>query len=211
MMLRSATDAKPRDLCAQFSTSGVAVVEYYLTPEDLARMDAAFPSLGAKTAGARADAFSAEARDTHTALLDLASRLLQGEARLSRLQAFDKSPAANWFVPWHQDRAEDGRERDVALLERTVALRIHLDDCDETNGPLEVVPGSHVHGRLEAAAIANIVATAPTQLCLTVRGDIVAMRPLLLHRSQRAQRPAARRVVHIEFAAISPRESALHS
>jgi hypothetical protein len=192
----------PRALTDQFAHAGVAVVEYALTPADLAAIDASFPNLSARTAGARANAFAPDARGwlaTHTGLLELASRLLEAPAQLTRLQAFDKSPAANWFVPWHQDRAEDGRERDVATLECTVALRVHLDDCDENNGPLDVVPGSHRHGRLDANAIAAMVATMPSRLCLAVRGDIVAMRPLLLHRSQRARVPAARRVVHLEF------------
>jgi ectoine hydroxylase-related dioxygenase (phytanoyl-CoA dioxygenase family) len=189
---------------AQFASAGVAVIEYALTAADLAAMDAAFPTLGARTAGARADMFTPAARGnlaTHSGLLEIASRLLGAPAHLTRLQAFDKSPAANWFVPWHQDRAEDGRERDVTVLERTVALRVHLDDCDESNGPLEVVLGSHGHGRLAADAIASMVAQCPTRLCLAIRGDIVALRPLLLHRSQRARVPATRRVIHMEFAA----------
>jgi ectoine hydroxylase-related dioxygenase (phytanoyl-CoA dioxygenase family) len=207
-MFRATSDPQRDDLSDLFSANGIAVVEYYLSRADLAHMDTIFPSLGLKGAGARANAFSSDAQSwfaTHAGLLDLASRLLKGEARLSRLQAFDKSPTANWFVPWHQDRAEDGREREIAHLERTVALRIHLDDCEENNGPLEVVPRSHLLGRLDAAAIAKLVAEAPSQLCLAVRGDIVALRPLLLHRSQRAQRPSARRVVHIEFSAVAPR------
>jgi Phytanoyl-CoA dioxygenase (PhyH) len=189
-------------LADQFASTGVAVIEYALTLDDLFAMDASFPVLGARAAGARADAFAPEARGwfaTHASLLDLAGRLLGAPGQLTRLQAFDKSPAANWFVPWHQDRAEDGRERDATTLGHTVALRVHLDDCDENSGPLEVVPGSHRHGRLDANAIAAMVATMPSRLCLAVRGDIVAIRPLLLHRSQRARVPAARRVVHMEF------------
>jgi ectoine hydroxylase-related dioxygenase (phytanoyl-CoA dioxygenase family) len=204
-MRPNAAAAARSNYAAQFAHAGVAVVEYALTSADLVAMDAMFPKLGARTAGARADAFTPEARGffaAHAGLLELAGRLLDAPAELTRLQAFDKSPAANWFVPWHQDRAEDGRERDVGVLERTIALRVHLDDCDESNGPLEVVPGSHVHGRLEAGAVATLVAAIPSRLCLAVRGDIVAMRPLLLHRSQRARVPAARRVVHMEFAAL---------
>lgn len=188
----------------QFAAGGIAVVEYAMSERDLLAMDASFPRLPDRSGGARAGAFSPEAQGwfaTHAGLLDLAGRLLEAPAQLTRLQAFDKMAGANWFVPWHQDRAEDGRERPVGLLERTVALRIHLDDCDESNGPLEVVPGSHVHGRLAADAIAALVATSPSRLCLAVRGDIVALRPLLLHRSQRARIPAARRVVHVEFRA----------
>jgi ectoine hydroxylase-related dioxygenase (phytanoyl-CoA dioxygenase family) len=185
-----------------FAGQGVAIFEHVLTPDDLNTMDAAFPDLAPRAAGARGDAFPAQVRAwfaAHDGLLELARQLLQKPARLSRLQAFDKSAGANWFVPWHQDRAEDGQERGVEQLERTVALRIHLDDCDENNGPLEVIPGSHSAGRLDAAAIAAWSAATSPVLCLVVRGDIVAMRPLLIHRSQRARMPAARRVLHLEF------------
>jgi ectoine hydroxylase-related dioxygenase (phytanoyl-CoA dioxygenase family) len=189
---------------SQFAEQGVAIFEYVLTADDLRGMDAAFPELAPRTAGARLAAFSPDVQAwlaAHDGLQELASRLLQAPGRLSRIQAFDKSPSANWFVPWHQDRAEDGHERSVAQLEGTVALRVHLDDCDENNGPLEVIPGSHTAGRLDADAIAAQTAVAPSMLCLTVRGDILAMRPLLIHRSQRARAPAARRVLHLEYAA----------
>jgi Phytanoyl-CoA dioxygenase (PhyH) len=195
---------------ADFAARGVAMFEYVLTDADLAAMDAAFPVLPDRTAGARGEAFQPAFRDWlagHTGLIELAGRLLGAPARLSRMQVFNKSGAANWFVPWHQDRAEDGQDRPVAALERTVALRIHLDDCDENCGPLEVVPGSHVHGRLEAGAISDHVAAASPLLCLAVRGDILAMRPLLIHRSQRAKVPAARRVIHVEFSSTAARYS----
>jgi ectoine hydroxylase-related dioxygenase (phytanoyl-CoA dioxygenase family) len=189
-------------LTGQFAERGIAIVEYALTPDDLATMDAMFPDLAPRSGGARSGAFSPEAQAwlrAHDGLSELASRLLQAPSRLSRIQAFDKSAGANWFVPWHQDRAEDGRERSVAQLDRTVALRIHLDDCDENNGPLEVIPGSHMAGRLNAEAIAAATVAAASMLCLAARGDIVALRPLLIHRSQRARIPAARRVIHLEF------------
>jgi Phytanoyl-CoA dioxygenase (PhyH) len=188
-----------------FNMRGVAIIEHALTVSDLAAMDAAFPQLGPRIAGGRKDVFSVEAQgwfSNHAGLNDVASRLLRTPLRLSRMQAFDKSAGANWFVPWHQDRAEDGRERPVAILEQTVALRIHLDDCDESNGPLEVIAGSHQDARLDMSAIADIVAAKPPLLCLAKRGDILAMRPLIIHRSQRAQKPAARRVIHLEYTAV---------
>jgi ectoine hydroxylase-related dioxygenase (phytanoyl-CoA dioxygenase family) len=200
----SATNSATRTtmLVSPFTDLGVAVVEHASTPADLTYLDAVFPRLPPRAAGARASDFSQAAQDwlgTHEGLLDLGRRLTGASMRLSRLQAFNKSSSANWFVPWHQDRAEDGRDREIAILERTVALRIHLDDCCEDDGPLEVVPGSHRQGRLEAAAIAEQVAGTSPLMCLAARGDIVAIRPLLLHRSQRAQKPTARRVIHIEY------------
>jgi Phytanoyl-CoA dioxygenase (PhyH) len=188
-----------------FAERGIAIFEYVLTPSDIAVIDAAFPALGPRIPGARSAAFTAEMRHwfaTHASLLELSGRLLGAPAHLARVQAFDKSATANWFVPWHQDRAEDGHERSLEVLEHTVALRIHLDACDENNGPLEVIPGSHRHGRLDADAIAGKVTETASLLCLTARGDIVAMRPLLIHRSQRAKTPSARRVVHLEYTGV---------
>jgi Phytanoyl-CoA dioxygenase (PhyH) len=190
-----------------FSNRGIAIYEYALTPADIATMERAFPQLGQRTAGARANAFTPQDQDwfaSHGGLPELASRLIGSQVSLTRIQAFDKSAGANWFVPWHQDRAEDGRERPVEELERTVALRIHLDDCNEDNGPLEVLPGSHTHGRLDASAIARLSAHTPSLVCLANRGDIVTISPLIVHRSQRARRPAARRVIHLEYTATKP-------
>ena len=189
----------------QFTDSGIAIVEDALALVDLKTLSTLFPTLAPRMAGARAAGFSTELRtwlSTHEGLSALACDLLQVRVQLSRLQAIDKSATANWFVPWHQDRSEDGRERSVAKLQQTVALRIHLDDSNEDNGPLEVIPGSHTHGRLTADEIARLVAQTPSQLCLAARGDIVAVRPLLIHRSQRARIPAARRVIHLEYTAL---------
>ncbi len=200
-----ATTGKSLSSGLDFSKSGVVLITAPLAPQDLAQIEAFFPDLRPRKAGARAEDFTAGARAWfagHVGLRALASELAHKPLRLSRLQAFDKSPDANWFVPWHQDRAEDGRERPVEVLEDTVTLRIHLDDCGEDNGPIEVILASHEVGRLEAGAIVKVIAGAEPIACLAARGDIVAMRPLLLHRSKRASKPAARRVIHIEWSAL---------
>jgi hypothetical protein len=189
-----------------FAGAGFATIRGALLDADIAEMESAFPNLPARTAGARAEAFSPQAQTwfaEHEGLRELARRLLRAPARLSRMQAFDKSVGSNWFVPWHQDRAENGEDRSIAALERTTALRIHLDDCGADNGPLVVIPGSHLNGRLDAAAIAAMTAKAEPRHCWARRGDIVAMRPLLVHCSQRARKPAARRVIHLEYSAES--------
>ncbi len=198
------------DLTQRFTDIGVAIVEYALLPEDLARMDAGFPELAAGSPGARTADFDTDFLAwlaDHAALRDLANRLGRTPMTFARALALDKSPAANWFVPWHQDRAVDGIDRSSRILERMIALRIHLDACDENNGPLEVVPGSHTLGRLTGGAIAALTAECDPLLCLAVRGDIVALRPLLVHRSQRARQPVARRVLHLEFIAHAALQS----
>jgi ectoine hydroxylase-related dioxygenase (phytanoyl-CoA dioxygenase family) len=82
-----------------------------------------------------------------------------------------------------------------------VALRIHLDDADEAHGALRVIPGSHRAGRLSPDQVNEWVAGTAAE-CVHVRvGDVMLMRPLLLHASSPCQVPGHRRVVHIEYSA----------
>jgi ectoine hydroxylase-related dioxygenase (phytanoyl-CoA dioxygenase family) len=138
-----------------------------------------------------------------------------------RALLFDKTPAANWKVVWHQDLTIAVRARAHApgwgpwsekggvahvqppaeLLERMLAVRIHLDDCGADNGPVRVLPGSHRFGRLSDEAIDGWRARATAVDCLADRGAILAFRPLILHASSAARSASHRRVVHLEFAA----------
>lgn len=135
---------------------------------------------------------------------------------------FDKNPEANWKVPWHQDLSIAVQKRvDVegfgswsmkagvqhvqppaALLENMLAVRLHLDDCDETNGPVRVIPGTHKYGRIPESEIQSY-AERSIQDCLVPTGGVLLMRPLLLHASSPSQSPKHRRVIHIEYAAQS--------
>jgi hypothetical protein len=135
---------------------------------------------------------------------------------------FDKTPETNWGVAWHQDltialrnRAEhpgfgpwstkDGVphvQPPVALLEQMLTVRLHLDDADESNGALRVIPGSHRHGRLSAAQIQELRDQQGEHLCAVCAGDALLMRPLLLHASSRSTSDRHRRVLHIEYAAF---------
>ncbi len=134
---------------------------------------------------------------------------------------FDKVESANWKVPWHQDLSIAVRERrDVEgfgawtrkegvvhahapteLLERMVTLRLHLDDCDETNGPVRVLPGTHHVGKLTAEQIQTRRTEIAEVACVVPAGGVLVMRPLLLHASSPAQSPRHRRVVHLEYTA----------
>jgi ectoine hydroxylase-related dioxygenase (phytanoyl-CoA dioxygenase family) len=184
---------------AQFAEIGVAVIEHALTDADLQHMELAFNGApGRRQADLPAPLVGWLA--AHSTLRTLATELAGTDVRLFRVLAFDKRPEANWFVPWHQDRADETGERAEADLRRIVTLRIHLDDCTEDDGPIEVLPGSHVHGRLDRTRIAEVAGSGDALLCLAARGDILAMRPLLVHRSQRARQPKQRRVLHLEFA-----------
>ena len=133
---------------------------------------------------------------------------------------FDKTPAANWKVIWHQDltiavraRAETPgfgpwSEKDgvvhvqppAALFDRMLAVRVHLDDCGPENGPVRVLEGSHAEGRLSNARVEAWRALSTPVDCVAKRGAILAFRPLILHASSPARVPAHRRVLHFEFA-----------
>ena len=155
---------------------------------------------------------------SHPAVAQLARdpRLLRiaGGAIPYRATLFDKSRASNWLVAWHQDTAIPLASRFEAeewgpwsikagisyahapawALEKIVALRLHLDPSTADNGPLLVIPGSHRRGVFRPGGEDKHVA------CVCGRGDVLAMRPLLLHSSQKAASPEPRRVLHIEYA-----------
>jgi ectoine hydroxylase-related dioxygenase (phytanoyl-CoA dioxygenase family) len=79
-----------------------------------------------------------------------------------------------------------------------VTLRIHLDDCGAESGPLEVVPRSHLAGRIPEASISDLIRGA--KVCAARAGDVLAFKPLLLHASASAKNVGHRRVLQIEFA-----------
>lgn len=131
---------------------------------------------------------------------------------------FDKTPGANWLVAWHQDLTICVQARHdvtgygpwsvkhgvphvqppVSLLEQMLTLRLHLDETLGSNGALKVVPGSHLRGRMLAEQIDSL--KSHEFICEAAPGDVLRMRPLLLHASSKAESPAHRRVVHLEFA-----------
>jgi hypothetical protein len=106
-------------------------------------------------------------------------------------------------------RALDAEGRDTprscagGLLARMVTIRLHLDDCGPGNGPLRVLPGSHLRGRLAPAEI-NAWAARASEVavdCVVPSGGAVVMRPLLLHCSAATTAECHRRVIHLEYAA----------
>jgi ectoine hydroxylase-related dioxygenase (phytanoyl-CoA dioxygenase family) len=133
---------------------------------------------------------------------------------------FDKVPGANWKVPWHQDVTIAVRSRvesdgfgpwsvkagvlhvqpPVWVLESMISVRFHLDPCNETNGALRIVPGSHQLGRIPEGAISEHRNRMGEIICEVKSGGALLMRPLLLHASSPSQMPGHRRVIHLDFA-----------
>jgi hypothetical protein len=88
-------------------------------------------------------------------------------------------------------------EAPPAVLERMLTVRIHLDPITTANGPLKVLPGTHLTRQVmpSAAVLRHSV--------LGDAGDVLIMRLLLAHASGRSE-PETHlhcRVLHLEFAA----------
>lgn len=130
---------------------------------------------------------------------------------------FDKPADSNWFVAYHQDLTisvdkklnvegfgswttkhnQYAVQPPLDILQDNFTIRIHLDDTNEENGALKVIPGSHLKGIYRPETIDWSVKTE--SICRVNKGGIMLMKPLLLHSSNRTTNNNKRRVIHIEF------------
>ena len=133
---------------------------------------------------------------------------------------FDKTAAANWALPWHQDRTVAVQERvevpgfgpwtvkdgmphvapPAAGLAGMVTLRVHLDPVPADNAPLLVAPGSHRLGRVAQADVPGAVTRCGSVACLAGAGDVWLYATLILHASDAAAVPRRRRVLQVDYA-----------
>ncbi|WP_309387090.1 phytanoyl-CoA dioxygenase family protein [Cerasicoccus frondis] len=145
--------------------------------------------------------------------------LISANAVAIQAIAFDKTSAANWKVTWHQDvmfpfarpvtsdgftlackkAGVDYARPPQEILEDLLAVRLHIDDCDDSNGPLRVAPGSHLHGVFKSKEIHGRVAQHGQMTCVATKGEALLMKPLLLHASSPAQQVRRRRVLHLVY------------
>ncbi|WP_426481897.1 phytanoyl-CoA dioxygenase family protein [Chryseobacterium sp. R2ACT005] len=130
---------------------------------------------------------------------------------------FDKPETSNWYVAYHQDltisvdkkldlpdfgpwttkKNQFAVQPPLHILENIYTVRIHLDDTDENNGALKVVPKSHAKGIYRPETIDWTIETE--EICNVEKGGIMIMKPLTLHGSNRTTNGKKRRVIHIEF------------
>ncbi len=130
---------------------------------------------------------------------------------------FDKPEKSNWYVSYHQDltisvdkkldlkgfgpwttkQNQFAVQPPIDYLKNIFTIRIHLDDTDENNGALKVVPSSHSKEIYRPETIDWNVETE--EICSVNKGGIMIMKPLILHGSNRTTNNQKRRVIHIEF------------
>jgi ectoine hydroxylase-related dioxygenase (phytanoyl-CoA dioxygenase family) len=153
----------------------------------------------------------------HRPLPALLTEILGPQVGLVRALYFDKPPVQTWSLPWHKDltiAVRDNRrtsgefrnptvkagvphvEASRAILESMLIARIHLDDVTDENGPMTVIPGSHLTRK------PMNIDEASSQKILCRRGDVLLIRPLVAHNSIGSQpgNQNHRRILHLEFA-----------
>ena len=151
-----------------------------------------------------------------------AKSYLPRSPELVRVIIFDKTPDKNWFVTWHQDKTiavshkyeiegwgpwtvKDGVHHvqpTLHVLEEMITFRIHLDDANERNGCLKVIPKSQRLGILNKIEQDLVVAGSAEYVCSVKSGDLLVMRPHLLHSSSKAMAPSHRRILHVEYSSF---------
>jgi hypothetical protein len=204
-----------------FEIEGFAILDSIIGPEQLALAEAGVEAVQLDAAGTRNLLNRFWCSDLAHALRadpDVAP-YLPGDAVAVQCTLFAKSTERNWLVPWHQDLHIPVRERldhpslrgwsekedaiyvqpPIEVLQNLVAVRVHVDPCGSAHGPLRVVPGSHLSGRLPESSIPSMLATRGERLCCVERGGALILKPLLLHASSRATAPNQRRVLHFLF------------
>lgn len=133
---------------------------------------------------------------------------------------FDKPEKSNWYVAYHQDltisvdkkielagfgpwtvkQEQFAVQPPLSILKRNFTIRIHLDDTNNENGALKVIPKSHLKGIYRPETIDwNVEEEA---ICEVKGGGVMLMKPLILHSSSRTTNGQKRRVIHIEFSDV---------
>jgi ectoine hydroxylase-related dioxygenase (phytanoyl-CoA dioxygenase family) len=223
---------EPSSYRSQVIEDGFAIVPAIIDASEVAALIAAFEEIPIDSALQRRGGIrnlleaAPEVRELAASrwVRGIVDAILGKQAFLVRGILFDKTPEANWKVPWHQDVtiAVAGREEidgfgpwsvkaggvlhvqpPAHILGNMLSVRIHLDPCGEENGALKVLPGSHRLGKLPESDAVRMGAENRAVVCVANIGDAVLMRPLLLHASSASSSPKHRRVIHLDFAAAS--------
>jgi Phytanoyl-CoA dioxygenase (PhyH) len=210
-----------RDAATDFDEKGYLIEPEVLSEPDCQALDSHVRRVSLTTAGTRELLEFGWAQQLARQLRDCPGvRAILGGADVAvQCTYFAKLPTSNWLVAAHQDLSIPVLERrndapvtgwcqkegawfcqpSTDILSQLVAVRVHLDDSTERNGPLRVVPGSHRLGRIVSSAVSVHRAALGEVTCIVPRRGILALRPLLLHASSKSVIDAPRRVLHFLF------------
>lgn len=206
---------------AEFAAAGYAVVAGVLTSDEMRGVTRNLAGSAMQAVGSRTLLVTrwCQALAGRLACEPRLREVMPADVRAVQCTLFEKGLDKNWLVALHQDLSIPVAERidtdrftgwsqkegvlfvqpPPPVLEELVIVRVHLDDCDERNGALRVVPGSHRLGRLSPAQASQVREIRGDCLVPVAAGGVMLMRPLLLHASSKASIDSPRRVLHFVF------------
>jgi len=131
----------------------------------------------------------------HPRLVEVLTQLIGPNVQLHHTKMLVKPPEQGAPFPMHQDYPYFPHERHSVL-----AASVHLDDTDEENGCLHVVPGSHRLGPLEAQGDSKTLSfgtrsgdvspdLVPGVACPAAAGDVLFFNYPTIHRSVAGSNP----------------------
>ena len=132
----------------------------------------------------------------HPRLVAVLTHLIGPNVQLHHTKMLVKPPEQGAPFPMHQDYPYFPHERHSVL-----AASVHLDDTDEENGCLHVVPGSHLLGPLEAQGESKTVDYALENgvACPAGGGDVLFFNYLTIHGSGVNRSTRTRRNVLFQY------------
>ncbi len=141
----------------------------------------------------------------HPLLVDVLTELIGPNVQLHHTKMLVKPPEQGAPFPMHQDYPYFRHERHSVL-----AASVHLDDTDEENGCLHVVPGSHRLGPLEAVGESKTLPLGtwsadvsadqvPGVACPAAAGDVLFFNYLTIHGSGVNRSTRTRRNVLFQY------------
>jgi ectoine hydroxylase-related dioxygenase (phytanoyl-CoA dioxygenase family) len=132
----------------------------------------------------------------HPRLVKVLTQLIGQNVQLHHTKMLVKPPEQGAPFPMHQDYPYFPHER-----HSVVAASVHLDDTDEENGCLHVIPGSHLGGPFEPRGASKAVeyplsAGVP---CPAAAGDVLFFNYLTIHGSGVNRSSRTRRNVLFQY------------
>ncbi len=151
----------------------------------------------------RTDAFDLVTRLPR--VVEPARQLLGGDVYVHQTKVTLNTPQGGEGWPWHQDYAF-WRRRDALPGPQVLSAAVFLDDVTQVNGPLFIVPGSHLGpvletetGVLDRTAIADVCARQGIDVPLGPAGSVLYFDGKAVHGSSTNISPFHRRILYITY------------
>jgi Phytanoyl-CoA dioxygenase (PhyH) len=199
-----------KSLADEFTENGFVILDEAISLSDLEEVTKSLNSIDLRKAGTRNVLSSPWCQNIARSLKmnSAIAPLLPCDAVVVQCTYFEKSIDRNWLVAIHRDYSIPVKARissvdwsewsekegfvygrpPESVLDSLVAIRVHLDENTQKNGPLQVIPGSH----------RSQESSAPRVTCLVKERGALVMRPKLLHASSKLAE-GTRRVLHFLY------------